>query len=119
MRQMALDQRLDRLERTVRRQRLLLSALGLGGAAAVLMALSPAKPGTIEARAIRIVDAAGKPRILIGAPPPADGRQRKDAGTASIVVLGPTVPTAWCWARSRPCWSTARPIRGSPAPMAC
>jgi hypothetical protein len=89
MQQTALDQRLDRLERTVRRQRLILSVLGLGGAAALLMALAPAAPGTIEAQAIRIVDPAGKPRILIGAPPSADGRQRKDAQTASIVVLGP------------------------------
>jgi hypothetical protein len=89
MQETALDQRLDRLERTVRRQRLVLGAVGLGGAAALLMALAPASPGTIEAQAIRIVDASGKPRILIGAPPSADGRQRKDAQTASIVVLGP------------------------------
>ncbi|WP_296613990.1 hypothetical protein [Sphingomonas sp.] len=89
MRESTINQRLDRLERTVRRQRLMLGAVGLGGAAALSMALAPAAPGTIEAQAIRIVDASGKPRILIGAPPPADGRQRKDAGTASIVVLGP------------------------------
>ena len=89
MQQLALDQRLDRLERTVRRQRLALGGVGLAGAAALLMALAPASPGTIDAQAIRIVDASGKPRILIGAPPPADGRQRKDAQTASIVVLGP------------------------------
>ena len=89
MQQTALDQRLERLERTVRRQRLILSVVGLGGAAALLMALAPAAPGTVEAQAIRIVDATGKPRILIGAPPPIDGRQRKDALTASIVVLGP------------------------------
>ena len=89
MQQTALDQRLDRLERTVRRQRLALGGVGLAGAAALLMALAPASPGTIDAQAIRIVDASGKPRIVIGAPPPADGRQRKDAQTASIVVLGP------------------------------
>jgi len=88
MQQTALDQRLDRLERTVRRQRLMLGAVALGGGAALLMALAPTGPGTIEAQAIRIVDASGKPRILIGAPPPSDGRQRKDAQTASIVVLG-------------------------------
>ncbi len=89
MQQTALDQRLDRLERTVRRQRLALGGVGLAGAAALLMALAPASPGTIDAQAIRIVDASGKPRIVIGAPPPAGGRQRKDAQTASIVVLGP------------------------------
>lgn len=89
MQESTIDQRLARLERTIRRQRLTLGALGLGGAAALLMALAPAAPGTIEAQAIRIVDASGKPRILIGAAPPTEGRQRKDAQTASIVVLGP------------------------------
>ena len=89
MQESTIDQRFERLERTVRRQRLALATLGLGGAAALLMALAPASPGTIEAQGIRIVDAAGKPRILIGAPPPAQGRQRQDAQTASIVVLGP------------------------------
>jgi len=86
---MTIDQRLDRLERTVRRQRMILGAVGLGGLAALTMALAPATPGTIDAQAIRIVDASGKPRILIGAPAPTDGRLRKDAGSASIVVLGP------------------------------
>ena len=89
MRESTIDQRFERLERTVRRQRLALAALGLGGAAALLMALAPASPGTIEAQAIRIVDVSGKPRTLSGAPPPADARQRKDAGAASIVVRGP------------------------------
>ncbi len=83
------DQRLARLERTIRRQRLALGAVMLAGAAALLAAFAPASPGTIDARAIRIVDASGKPRILIGAPAPDDGRRRKDAQTASIVVLGP------------------------------
>ncbi|MGN6819402.1 MAG: hypothetical protein ACTHJR_12100 [Sphingomonas sp.] len=87
--QVAIERRLDRLERTIRRQRMMLGGLGLAGAAALLMALAPAAPGTIEAQGIRIVDAAGKPRILIGAPPPKEGRQRQDAQTASIVVLGP------------------------------
>ncbi|MGK6318968.1 hypothetical protein [Sphingomonas sp. DT-204] len=31
----------------------------------------------IDTHALRIVDAAGKPRILIGAPPPMAGRERK------------------------------------------
>ena len=64
---MTIDERLDQLERTVRRQRLWLGIAGLGGIAALSMAFAPAAPGTIEAQAIRIVDAAGKPRILIGA----------------------------------------------------
>ena len=67
MQETALDQRFERLERTVKRQRLALAMLGLGGGAALLMALAPASPGTIEAQAVRIVDASGKPRILIGA----------------------------------------------------
>jgi len=89
MRENTIDQRFERLERTVRRQRLALGAMVLAGAAALLTAFAPAAPGTIEAQAIRIVDATGKPRILIGAPPPREGRQRQDAQTASIVVLGP------------------------------
>lgn len=89
MQESTIDQRLERLERTVRRQRIALSAMVLAGAAALLTAFAPTAPGTIEAQGIRIVDAQGKPRILIGAPPPAAGRQRQDAQTASIVVLGP------------------------------
>lgn len=89
MQEMTVDQRLGRLERTIHRQRLALGAMALAGMAALLTAFAPASPGTIDAQAIRIVDAAGKPRILIGAPAPNDGRQRKDAQTASIVVLGP------------------------------
>lgn len=85
---MTIDQRLERLERTVRRQRLLLGAIGLGGIAALTSAFA-AGPSTIEARAIRIVDSSGRPRILIGAPTPDAGRRRQDARTASIVVLGP------------------------------
>ncbi|RPD45636.1 hypothetical protein DNI29_15860 [Hymenobacter sediminis] len=43
----------------------------------------------LHVRGITITDAAGKPRILIGAPNETTGRQRKDAPTASLVVLGP------------------------------
>ncbi len=89
MQESTIEQRFERLERTVKRQRLALTALGMGGAAALLTAFAPARPGTIVATGIRIVDAAGKPRILIGAPPPGQGRRRQDAQTASIVVLGP------------------------------
>lgn len=85
---MTSEARLQALERQVGRQRAVLIALagiGLGG---LLMGVARS-PTTIDARAIRIVDGAGRPRILIGAPPPADGRTRKDAQTVSIVVLGP------------------------------
>lgn len=64
-------------------------ALGLSGGAALLAGFAKDEPRTITAQAIRIVDANGAPRILIGAPPPMDGRKRRDAQTASIVVLGP------------------------------
>lgn len=80
--------RIHQLERQVRRQRLALSAVALGAAGVLLAAVAPI-PGTITARAIRIVDAEGNPRILIGAPTPNEGRDRKDAQTASLVVLGP------------------------------
>jgi hypothetical protein len=43
----------------------------------------------LHVQRITIVDSAGHPRILIGAPPSIEGRMRKDAQTASIVVLGP------------------------------
>lgn len=83
------DARLARLEAQVRRQRIALIAAGLVGTGALLAGFAAPSPKTIEAQAIRIVDAAGKPRILIGAPPPAAGRLRDDGQTASIVVLGP------------------------------
>lgn len=80
--------RIARLETQLRRQRIALFAMaGIGAAGLVIAAAAPT--GVIEARAIRVVDAAGKPRILIGAPPPAEGRERADGQTASIVVLGP------------------------------
>lgn len=85
----ATDVRLARLEVMVRRQRFALIVAGLAGAGALLAGFAAPSPRTIEAQAIRIVDAAGKPRILIGAPPPAEGRTRSDGQTASIVVLGP------------------------------
>jgi hypothetical protein len=88
----AIEARLVRLERQVRGQRLALAAAALVAAGALLAAFAPpSRPPAdlIEARAIRILDAAGRPRILIGAPPPVQGRLRTDAQTASIVVLGP------------------------------
>ena len=84
-----MTERLERLERQVHQQRMMLIAAGIAGAAVLLTGFAAGTPDTIEAKAIRIVDATGKPRILIGAPPPSDGRVRKDGQTASIVVLGP------------------------------
>ncbi|WP_052215595.1 hypothetical protein [Sphingomonas sp. ERG5] len=83
------DMRLERLERQVRHQRIALLALGLTVMGFALSAFTAGTPKTIEAQAIRIVDTTGKPRILIGAPPPTEGRRRTDGQTASIVVLGP------------------------------
>ncbi|MDB5708006.1 MAG: hypothetical protein JWL96_76 [Sphingomonas bacterium] len=83
----AIDTRFARLERRVRRQQIALLAMGLVAGAGLLAAFAPAQK-TIDTQAIRIVDAHGKPRILIGAPPPVAGRLRKDGQTASIVFLG-------------------------------
>ncbi|MEP7098403.1 MAG: hypothetical protein ABI748_12125 [Dokdonella sp.] len=82
--------RLDNLERQNRRLRMALFA----GASIIIIALLCAFTANdadrvLRARGIEIVDATGHERILIGAPPPADGRKRKDGQTASIVVLGP------------------------------
>ena len=79
--------RIARLERALARHRAGLAALGLVAIGLVVAGFAPGTPDVIEAHAIRIVDAAGKPRILIGAPPPAEGRERRDGQTASIVVL--------------------------------
>lgn len=84
-----LDQRLQALERTVRWQRRALLAVAALGAGLALAGFTAGRPDLIETRAIRIVDEAGRPRILIGAPPPAAGRNRTDGQTASLVVLGP------------------------------
>ncbi len=83
------EARIARLEVQLRRQRLALLALGGAGVIAIAGSAALPAPATIESQAIRIVDATGKPRILIGAPPPAQGRKRSDAQTASLVVLGP------------------------------
>ncbi len=81
--------RLDQLEVRLRRQRF---AAFLSAGIAVVFILSsflPGNPVYITARGIRIVDGNGKPRILLGAPNEGTGRIRKDANTASMVVLGP------------------------------
>jgi hypothetical protein len=89
MREEGIERRLAVLERRVRRQRIAIVAMGLAGAGGLLIAAAPRTADVIDAHAIRILDAANKPRILIGAPPPSEGRERKDGQTASIVVLGP------------------------------
>lgn len=81
--------RITRLERQVGRQRVMLIATGVVGAGLLVAGFAKEPPDMIETKAIRIVDAAGKPRILIGAPTPQDGRIRTDGQTASLVVLGP------------------------------
>src|SRR3569833_3668180 len=83
----ATDTRLARLARQVRRQQVDMLAMGLVAGGGLLAAFSSPQK-TIEAQAVRIVDATGKPRILIGAPPPKVGRLRKDGQTASSEILG-------------------------------
>ena len=79
--------RIARLERALARNRAGFAAAGIVAIGVMVAGFGPRTPDVIEAHAIRIVDATGKPRILIGAPPPAKGRERQDGQTASMVVL--------------------------------
>jgi len=81
--------RIEKLEKQLKRQRLVgglavLLVLGVG-----LTGFVASKSEYLHVRGITITDATGKPRILIGAPNETTGRKRKDAPTASVVVLGP------------------------------
>ncbi|PJJ60283.1 hypothetical protein [Hymenobacter chitinivorans] len=85
----SLQHRIDLLEKQLKRQRLLGILGGLALLAAALSSFVAARPPYLHVRGITVEDAAGKARILIGAPAETAGRRRKDAGTASLVVLGP------------------------------
>ncbi|WBY07729.1 hypothetical protein PIB19_20990 [Sphingomonas sp. 7/4-4] len=78
--------RIARLERSLARHRAGLAVIGLVAIGVVVAGFAPGTPNVIEAQAIRIVDAAGKPRILIGAPPRPRG--------ASARMGRP--PRSWC-----------------------
>lgn len=83
------DRRLERLEREVRRLRVVAGALALGACVIGLASFrSAGREEVLRVRGIVVEDAAGKPRVLIGAPIPAtDRRARKDDATG-VVVLG-------------------------------
>ncbi|MDF7814758.1 hypothetical protein [Hymenobacter sp. YC55] len=81
--------RVTQLERQLKRQRQIGILVGLLLAGAVATSFVADKPTYLRVRGITVVDAKGKPRILLGAPPETAGRNRKDASTASLVVLGP------------------------------
>ncbi|MBF9223636.1 hypothetical protein I2H31_21205 [Hymenobacter sp. BT662] len=82
-------ERVNQLEKQVKRQRLAgavggLLLLGIGLSSWVAKA-----PAYLRVRGLTVVDAQGRARILLGAPAETAGRRRKDAATASLVVLGP------------------------------
>ncbi|UOQ68738.1 hypothetical protein [Hymenobacter volaticus] len=81
--------RITRLEQQLKRQRRLGVLSGLLLAGAVVTSFVADKPAFLRVRGITVVDAQDRPRILLGAPPETAGRNRKDAATASLVVLGP------------------------------
>ena len=81
--------RITRLERQLKRQRWAGVLAGLLLVGAVVTSFVADKPAYLRVRGITVVDAQGRPRILLGAPPETAGRNRKDAATASLVVLGP------------------------------
>ena len=81
----ALEERVARLERSLRRAR-------AGGAllllAVVASAFSNGRAEVLRAQALILEDARGRPRLLLGAPiPEVEGRRRKDAATG-LVLLG-------------------------------
>jgi hypothetical protein len=81
--------RIEKLENQLKRQRLISL---LGALLVVGVGMSSFMAGNsqyLHVRGITITDAAGKPRLLLGAPNETTGRKRKDAPTASLVVLGP------------------------------
>ncbi len=78
---------IERLRARLRRTERLLAA-GVLGFAAIALAAAVDEPGTVRAQALVITDAAGRDRILLGAPVPESAhRQRTDARTASLVFL--------------------------------
>lgn len=85
----ALVHRIEKLEKQLKRQRLLSALGGLVVLGTVLAGFVTRKADYLHVRGITVMDAAGRPRILIGAPNETTGRQRKDDPTASLVVLGP------------------------------
>jgi hypothetical protein len=81
--------RVSQLEKQVKRQRLIGAACALCLLGAGFTSFVTKAPAYLRVRGLTVVDSQGKARILIGAPAETTGRRRKDAATASLVILGP------------------------------
>lgn len=81
--------RIQRLESQLKRQRRAGGATLLLTILAIATGFVASNSAYLRVRGITVVDETGKARILIGAPTDNYGRTRKDAATASLVVLGP------------------------------
>lgn len=89
--QLRLLQRVEVLERKLRRQRSLLlagmAAIGLFFLGNPVTAFNDDSPNVVRARGLIIEGADGKPRIMIGAPiPDLTGRQRRDSFTGILYL---------------------------------
>jgi hypothetical protein len=81
--------RVSQLEKQVKRQRLSGAVAGILLLGASITSFVAKDPAYLRVRALTVVDAQGRARILLGAPAETTGRRRKDAATASLVILGP------------------------------
>lgn len=84
-----LTARMAKMEKQLFYYRILGSVLVLVIAGFITLGFVKDEPKYLRVRGITVTDAAGKARILIGAPNQTEGRKRKDANTATMVVLGP------------------------------
>lgn len=81
--------RVSQLEKQVKRQRLIGTVCGLCLLGAGFTSFVAKDPAYLRVRGLTVVDSQGRARILLGAPAETIGRRRKDATTASLVILGP------------------------------
>jgi len=88
---MNLEQRVDRLEKSLRRWRVMFGVATLAAIVASVIAAAPA-PRTVEAERFVVKDRAGKVRAEFGVNPKADGGgctiEIFDATGASIIAVG-------------------------------
>jgi hypothetical protein len=83
------DRRLERLETEVRRMRAVAIAAVIGAVAFVgLASFRGAREDVLHVRGIVVEDAAGKPRVLIGAPVPNSAQRKRTDAASGIVILG-------------------------------
>lgn len=90
-----MKERIDRLQRSVRRLRLYAGIITVVLAAAVTAGARRSAPDVLRARGLVIVDEQGRERILIGAPvPAAENRVRTDMERVEE-IWGPRFPRAY------------------------